>query len=85
MQSLQKKHIWMIVSTVILVVLALIFWLKPQNQNKNTSVQADSSNTNAVGHVADSAISASQAQSFASKSQQDIQINCQIRLDNANH
>lgn len=85
MQSLQKKHIWMIVSAIILVVLALIFWLKPQNQNKNTSVQADSSNTNAVGHVADSAISASQAQSFASKSQQDIQINCQIRLDNANH
>lgn len=83
MQGMQKKYIWLICSLVIASILALVYWLKPvpplQTQTNDQTEQTSKTemiNTQKVSV---------QAQSFASKSQQDTQVNCQIRADASNH
>ena len=85
MQKANKNIVWIILACALLVIFALIFWLKPQmqeDQNNPSSTQA--TNNQNMGHLANSSIPNAQAQSFSSKSQQDTQINCQIRVDSSN-
>ncbi len=83
MQAVQKKYLWLIFSIMIIAVLLLVYWLKP-NSTTSTPVPTQSSQTTNIESLSTQKVSA-QAQSFASKSQQDTQINCQIRADASNH
>ncbi|MCH4243246.1 lipase secretion chaperone [Acinetobacter gerneri] len=84
MQWMQKKYIWLICSLVVASILALVYWLKPNSSTPPTQSNIQNSQTANIEPFSTQKISA-QAQSFASKSQQDTQVNCQIRSDASNH
>jgi lipase chaperone LimK len=83
MDSSRKKTLGIAVSIVLMVILAVIFWLKPTNQSTEAHQISDKA-SNSLGQLASTQLSASEALNFASKSQQDTQINCQIRVDSSN-
>ena len=85
MQQHQKKIAGLIVGILCILCIGLFFWLKPDaTQNPSTATSA-STQDNAVGMEATSAMAASEAHSLVGNSQKDTQINCQIRTDTSNH
>ncbi len=83
MELSRKKMLGLATIVLLILILAIIFWLKPSTQdtkNSDNTLQLQQQ----AGQLAPSQISASEAISFASKSQQDTQINCQIRTDVSN-
>ncbi|NHB58061.1 lipase secretion chaperone [Acinetobacter sp. 194] len=83
---MQKRKIFigLGIAIVILLVIALILWLKP-NQSTNDSAQIKNADaTISASSVIDSP-NAANTSPFASTSQQDIQINCQLKVDSSNH
>ncbi|MEG0487634.1 MAG: lipase secretion chaperone [Acinetobacter sp.] len=85
MQKARKNMLWIAFSIIIVIVLAFIFWLRPQNSpNNDSQAPAKTFAKQEAGQLMPAAISNAQAQSFSSKSQQDTQINCQIRVDSSN-
>lgn len=81
-----KRKIWVgiIIALIIIMIIALISWLKPDNSKTDHQQDNHPDNTlNASGVAIDGNLS-SQGQSFASASQQDVQINCQIEMDGSN-
>lgn len=83
MELSRKKMLGLAAIVLLILILAIIFWLKPSTQdtkNSDNTLQLQQQ----AGQLAPSQISASEAISFASKSQQDTQINCQIRTDVSN-
>ncbi len=84
MQVAKKGQMWMIIGVAILVIIAVIFWLKPST-SATKSTESFTQNSENLGTVATPKITDQQALSYASHSQQDTQVNCQIRLDNSNH
>ena len=85
MQKARKNMLWIAFSIIIVIVLAFIFWLRPQNlPNNDSQTPAKTFAKQEAGQLMPAAISNAQAQSFSSKSQQDTQINCQIRVDSSN-
>lgn len=85
MQHNQKKIRIIIVSLIILVIIALIYWLKPNDNTESTHLNSESTATSmgSDGKVALAAQGSVQG-SFASASQQDIEINCQLSMDASN-
>ncbi|WP_445114860.1 lipase secretion chaperone [Acinetobacter sp. WZC-1] len=79
----QKKSTWALIGICCIAVIALIFWLKPQHQTADESAVKSTEHAAETGTVAP-ALTGTQAGSFSSKSQQDTQINCQIRTDDSN-
>jgi len=85
MQKARKNMLWIAFLLFIVTVFAFIFWIKPQNSSNNDQqTSAETFAKQETGQIVPATISNNQAQSFASKSQQDIQINCQIRVDDSN-
>lgn len=83
MDSSRKKTLGIALIIFLVVILTVIFWLRPNHQ----TVEAHQSSGNTLhseGQMAFSKLSTSEASNFASKSQQDTQINCQIRVDGSN-
>lgn len=76
-----KKYVWIITSIVIIFCVSLFLWLKPKDSIDSTA--SDSSNTLNQNAVNASGVPSTQA-SLVGRSQEDTQINCQIRVDNAN-
>jgi hypothetical protein len=71
---------------IIVMVFAFIFWLKPQEQpNDDLQTSSEKFAKQEAGQIMPTMLSTTQAQSFSSKSQQDTQVNCQIRVDRSNH
>ncbi|RSZ27934.1 lipase secretion chaperone [Acinetobacter bereziniae] len=83
MDSSRKKALGIALFIILVVILAVIFWLKPSHQTAEAHQTSDDT-TQPEGQIAASQLSTSQALSFASKSQQDTQINCQIRVNASN-
>lgn len=83
MQGMQKKYRWMILGLIITLILAFIFWLKPQYSNPETLAQQANTATQPVSHndIVNPAFKSPNSQRLSSPSQQDTQINCQIRVD----
>ncbi len=80
----KNKMLWLIAIVFLIIIMLLIFWLKPNTQtteSKEKSAQLQQQ----AGQLTPTQLSSSEAISFASKSQQDTQINCQIRTDASNH
>ena len=76
-----KKYAWIIAGIVIIFCISLFLWLKPKDNLDSTT--SDSSNTLNQNAVDASGVSPTEA-SLVGRSQEDTQINCQIRVDNAN-
>ena len=86
MQNKRNKLLLGIITLFFLIlVIFLIVWLKPDNSNnENTSTVNQSEHTDASSQPLNANQQDAQSLSFASKSQQDIQINCQIAMDSSN-
>lgn len=85
MQQNRKLVLGLLISLIIIVIIALIFWLKPSN---TTASQANTEHTDQSLESSAAQVNPNTAQSatasFASASQQDIQINCQLKIDGSN-
>lgn len=82
--DLSKKMIGIIIGSLLIILLAVIFWLKPNTESTETTPSSEKALQQQTGQLASTQLVASEALSFASKSQQDTQINCQIRTDVSN-
>ncbi|WP_434278445.1 lipase secretion chaperone [Acinetobacter sp. CE-15] len=82
--DLSKKMIGIIIGSLLIILLAVIFWLKPNTESTETPPASGKAHEQQMGQLASTQLPASEALSFASKSQQDTQINCQIRADASN-
>ncbi|UOH75324.1 lipase secretion chaperone [Acinetobacter schindleri] len=81
---MQKYKIWIIVALVILCLVTLLLWLSPQDE-KQTSNEPGSAQPAILNTEANALnVSAQNNTFFASASQQDTEINCQMQLDNSN-
>ena len=83
-QYAQKKYLWISLAFISVACIALFLWLKPQNATTNDQASIAMAEI-ASGTVVSPNLNETQAQSFSSKSQQDTQINCQIRVDASNN
>ncbi|AMW77736.1 lipase chaperone [Acinetobacter sp. TGL-Y2] len=85
MQQNRKRMLMIFAVLIFAVLIALVYWLKP-----NSIVSSDASNAthSPLDQVESSTAIAAQAKTgalaFASASQQDIQINCQLKIDGSN-
>ena len=84
MESSKKKMFGIVLGILLIIILALIFWRKPSKERSETSTTSADALQQNNGQLATNQLSASEANNFASKSQQDTQINCQIKVDAAN-
>lgn len=82
--DLSKKMIGIIIGSLLIILLAVIFWLKPNTESTETTSTSEKALQQQAGPLTSTQLAASEAQNFASKSQQDTQINCQIRADASN-
>ena len=82
--DLSKKMIGIIIGSLLIILIAVIFWLKPNTESTETPPASEKALEQQMGQLASTQLPASEALSFASKSQQDTQINCQIRADASN-
>ena len=85
MQNRRKLFLGVAIICVLILVIFLIAWLKPDNtENGDAQAVSQSGTTNTMGQPLNENQPNAQGLSFASKSQQDIQINCQITMDSSN-
>lgn len=86
MQQNRKSFIGIIIALIVILIVALIYWLKPHS-TENNDIQKDAkiNSVDASAIIASQALIATQGHSFSSASQQDIQINCQLKMDASNH
>ena len=75
----------LVIITLLIIILAIVYWLKPKYETRPDSANPLQPLQQQTGQALPSQLSASEAISFASKSQQDTQINCQIQTDASNH
>ena len=81
---MQKYKIWIIVALVILCLVTLLLWLSPQDE-KQTAHEPGSAQPAMLDTEANALnVSAQNNTFFASASQQDTEINCQMQLDSSN-
>ena len=81
---MQKYKIWIIVALVILCLVTLLLWLSPQDE-KQTANEPGSAQPALLDTEANALnVSAQNNTFFASASQQDTEINCQMQLDSSN-
>lgn len=82
---MHKHHkLWIIFLVIIVCLAVLLFWLAP---SQSTAEQTETAQRAEVqNHLLTSSIPAptDQSRAFVSPSQQDTEVNCQLRLDNAN-
>lgn len=79
----RKFFIGLGIAIVIILVIALILWLKPNqtanDQQQIKNIDASLSASSVIGNP-----NAANTNPFSSASQQDIQINCQLKVDSSN-
>ncbi|MGD9699662.1 lipase secretion chaperone [Acinetobacter sp.] len=82
---MHKHHkLWIILLVIIVCLAVLLFWLAP---SQSTAEQTETAQRAEVqNYLLTSSIPAptDQSRAFVSPSQQDTEVNCQLRLDNAN-
>ncbi|QSQ97188.1 lipase secretion chaperone [Acinetobacter indicus] len=79
---MQKNKLWMLLAIIIVVIVSLILWLRP-TQSTGTNSSTEQQN-NATHHGTSEANFQAGLPSYASHSQQDTEINCQMQLDASN-
>lgn len=84
MQQNQKRALIIFAVLIFIALIALVYWLKPES---NTPSDASTSAQQSIDQLESSAVAAqgkTGGLTFASASQQDIQINCQLKMDASN-
>lgn len=86
MQDAKKYTAWIIGVVAIILIIVLIFWLKPNDSGKIATPTAQQSSHAIALNEASNAISPTPTPSgaYSSLSQQDTQINCQLKIDASN-
>lgn len=83
MQGMQKKVLWCVLGFFILSLIACVYWLSPDS--KNTSTQVSEKTAQNLTSVPPANHSSLNADAYHSKSQQDTEVNCQLKIDNSQH
>ena len=81
---MQKYKLWIILALIIVAIGALLFWLAPSQssaEKTRTAQTVDPQGNSLTENMPENVV---QGGVFMSKSQQDTEVNCQLRLDNAN-
>lgn len=85
MQITKNNALWLGLSLFLIVILALIFWLKPNDSTLNEALASGNNSTvQGNGQSQTSSASGDTDLAFSSKSQQDTQIDCEVRVDSSN-
>ena len=81
---MQKHKIWIVLGVVILLISTLVYWLMPQSNSPDTSPQQSSNDETSQALSMQQAMQNNPAANFLSPSQQDTEVNCQLKLDASN-
>ena len=81
---MQKYKLWVILALIVLCIGAVLFWLAPSQSNADPTSSAQAIATQGNFLTANHSIKSVQGKTFVGKSQQDTEINCQLRLDQTN-
>ncbi|MFV5375126.1 lipase secretion chaperone [Acinetobacter calcoaceticus] len=83
MQGMQKKVLWCVLGFFILGLIACVYWLSPDS--KNTSAQMSESKAQNLASSPHTDHSSLNEDVYHSKSQQDTEVNCQLKIDSSQH
>lgn len=83
MQGMQKKVLWCVLGFFILGLITCVYWLSPES--KNTSTQLNQNEAKSLASIPPINHSSLNADAYHSKSQQDTQVNCQLKIDSSQH
>lgn len=85
MQKNQKRLLIIFAVLIFIALIALVYWLKPESStSSDASTNATEQSLDPVSSAADAVQAKAGSLAFASASQQDIQINCQLKIDASN-
>lgn len=83
MQGMQKKVLWCVLGFFILSLIACVYWLS--SDSKNTSAQMSESKTQNLASAPHTDHLLLNENAYHSKSQQDTEVNCQLKIDGSQH
>ncbi len=83
MQRMQKKIWWCVLGFFILSLIACVYWLSPDSEN--TSPQPNQDEARLVATSQSTLNSPLNENTYLSKSQQDTQVNCQLKINSSQH
>ncbi|MBP2604439.1 lipase secretion chaperone [Acinetobacter calcoaceticus] len=83
MQGMQKKVLWCVLGFFILGLIACVYWLSPDS--KNTSAQMSENKAQNLASSPHTHHSSLNEDAYHSKSQQDTEVNCQLKIDSSQH
>lgn len=83
MQGMQKKVLWCVLGFFILSLIACVYWLSPDS--KNISTQTSERKAQNLASVPPTDHSSLNEDAYHSKSQQDTEVNCQLKIDSSQH
>lgn len=83
MQGMQKKVLWCVLGFFILGLIACVYWLSPDS--KNTSAQMSESKAQNLASSPHTDHPSLNEDAYHSKSQQDTEVNCQLKIDSSQH
>ena len=81
---MQKYKLWIILALIIVGIGALLFWLAPSQSSAEKTRSAQTVDPQGNSLTENTPANLVQGGAFMSKSQQDTEVNCQLRLDGAN-
>lgn len=81
---MQKYKLWIILALIIVAIGALLFWLAPSQSSAEKTRSAQTVDPQGNSLTENTPANLAQGGAFMSKSQQDTEVNCQLRLDGAN-
>lgn len=81
---MQKYKLWVILALIVLCIGAVLFWLAPSQSSADPTSSAQAIATQGNFLTENHSIKSVQGKAFVGKSQQDTEINCQLRLDHTN-
>lgn len=83
MQGMQKKVLWCVLGFFILSFIACVYWLSPDSKNKSAQMSENKGQNLASSPHTDHPSLNEDA--YHSKSQQDTEVNCQLKIDSSQH
>ena len=83
MHGMQKKVLWCVLGFFILSLIACVYWLSPDS--KNTSAQVSENTAQNLASAPPTDHSSLNEDAYHSKSQQDTEVNCQLKIDSSQH
>lgn len=83
MQGMQKKVLWCVLGFCILGLIACVYWLSPDS--KNTPAQMSENKAQNLVSAPHTDHPSLNEDAYHSKSQQDTEVNCQLKIDSSQH